>query len=208
MNPMINAMIAPQKSSTQSTTPIDGLWLSDFLEQQVPHEFDLLKGIKVFRMATVAGHGNCIQVLFLAIWQFLQAHSLGEILQECTFILADQHNPTWVKGSRTPDLMFYEKSRYDAYIQNQPDWKDMPFALIPDLVIEVVSPNDSYSLIEEKVEVYLADGVKAVWVVDPKRRRANIYQQNQIMLRLGENDSLNGDDIIAGFSLSLSRLFA
>ena len=45
-----------------------------------------------------------------------------------------------------------------------------------DLMVEIVSPNDSASDLVDKVEFYLQNGVRSVWIVDPSRRRIDIYK--------------------------------
>lgn len=64
--------------------------------------------------------------------------------------------------------MFFEKNRLAAYKEQTPDREEKPFVLVPDLAIEIVSKNDRYSDINDKVMLYLADGVRLVWVIDPQ----------------------------------------
>jgi Uma2 family endonuclease len=78
--------------------------------------------------------------------------------------------------------------------------------LIPDLAVEIVSKNDSYSDVQDKVETYQADGVRLIWVIDPIRRKVDVYEGSQ-RATLSESDSLTGGGVIPGFAMLVSRLF-
>ena len=74
---------------------------------------------------------------------------------------------------------------------------------IPDLVVEVVSKNDTRPYLKAKVEDYLTAGVRVVWVADPKRRNVTVYRSQQDPQVLGEDDDLTIEDVIPGFRLSV-----
>ncbi len=74
---------------------------------------------------------------------------------------------------------------------------------IPDLVVEVRSPNDTGPEIQRKVDDYLIAGVKVVWVVDPINRQVTEHRPGQPHSVFGENDTLAVPDIIPGFQLSV-----
>ena len=77
----------------------------------------------------------------------------------------------------------------------------------PDLAIEVVSPDDRCSEIEENVREYVSAGTRLVWVFNPATRTLHVYRADGSVSRLTEKDSLKGEDILPGFSLSLRTLF-
>ncbi|MFL6254136.1 MAG: Uma2 family endonuclease [Pyrinomonadaceae bacterium] len=79
--------------------------------------------------------------------------------------------------------------------------------LAPDLVVEVVSPGDTYSEVLEKVEDWLKAGVRAVWVVDSKRRSITVYRSMKDVMRLSEDDELDGGDVVPGFRCKVSEIF-
>lgn len=77
----------------------------------------------------------------------------------------------------------------------------------PDLVVEIVSPNDGWPAIERKIEDWLAFGVREVWVVDPEGRAVTIRRPD------GSGTKLRGDvpltsPVLPGFTAPLTRLFA
>ena len=77
----------------------------------------------------------------------------------------------------------------------------------PDLVIEVVSPNDVASEIDVKVAEYLNAGVRLIWVVYPETRAVNIFRPGGQDSRLTEGETLSGEDIVPGFELPVAEIF-
>jgi Uma2 family endonuclease len=77
----------------------------------------------------------------------------------------------------------------------------------PDLAVEVISPHDRAGEIHTKVQNYLKYGTRAVWVVYPDTRTLTVHLANGART-LGVGDVLDGGDILPGFSLRISDLFA
>lgn len=188
------------------TTKIDALTMDEFIrryDQEGP--FELIDGEIVPKMPNISIHAKTIKRTFLALLPYEQ-RGLGEVFQETTFVLTD--NPEWVKGSRIPDVMFVSKARVTAFENEIPDADSKPYIFVPDLVVEVVSPTDTYSEINEKVKRYLRDGVRMVLVVDPQTREIALHtlgsSQHTI---LSDDDVLRAEDILPGFALKVSELF-
>ena len=76
-----------------------------------------------------------------------------------------------------------------------------------DLAVEVVSPHDSAYELQEKVEEYLAAGVRLIWVVYPHTRSVEIHRPGQLTRTLRSGDLLTGDDVLDGFNVSLKDIF-
>lgn len=77
----------------------------------------------------------------------------------------------------------------------------------PDLAVEVVSPNDSYTDVREKVGDWLAGGVQAVWVVDPQRRTVEIWRADGSVQSLTEDEMLESPELLPDFRLQVRELF-
>jgi Uma2 family endonuclease len=180
-----------------------GIALDDFIKEFSEAPFELFDGERVYWMPSLAGHTEVIRLILRLLEAFVLKSALGEVISEGTFIL--KANSDWVKGSRIPDIMFYAGNRLAEYKKANPDWKKMPYVLIPDLVIEVVSLNDSYSDINRKVDYYLQDGVKEIWVIDPQAENALIHTADKTS-RLSKDDSIR-TEILPDFALSLKELF-
>lgn len=103
---------------------------------------------------------------------------------------------------RSPDASFVSTGRFP---DDQPtvDWG----SLAPDLAVEVLSPRDRPRFVLDKVGEYLAAGVRLVWVVDPATRRATVHRSLTQARTIGEDDFLDGEDVLPGFRCRLGEVF-
>jgi Uma2 family endonuclease len=178
-----------------------GLSLEAFLRDFKEAPFELIDGERIPWMPGLSRHTVKIEAIKDALKDYLRENPLGRVYTEATYIV--EYRKDWVKGSLTPDILFFEEARLDEYIAENPDWEDKPYMLVPDIAIEVVSKNDSYSDISRKIYSYLQDGVKTVWVIDPQSETALVHTAAKTVI-LGKNDSISG----RLFCRSLSFLYA
>lgn len=85
------------------------------------------------------------------------------------------------------------------------------FPGVPDLAVEVVSPEDTPKDVRDKVDEFLAAGTPRVWVIHPARRTVTVYRPGGTPSVRAGTDTLTSEDAgfeVQGFSLSLSDLFA
>ena len=105
--------------------------------------------------------------------------------------------PDTVRG---PDASFVRRERI-------PDPIPRGFArFAPDLAIEVLSPSNRPGEVLEKVGDYLNAGTLVVWVIDPDRRQARVYRADGTMVTVTENEPLDGEDVLPGFTCVLSEV--
>lgn len=107
------------------------------------------------------------------------------------------------KLQRRPDFAFVSYERW-------PKDHDMPstaaWHVAPDLVVEVVSPNDSAVEVMEKINQYFQAGIEEVWVLYPRTRNAFIFQSTTKVTALDAAGILEGGRILPGFTLPLADL--
>jgi Uma2 family endonuclease len=77
----------------------------------------------------------------------------------------------------------------------------------PELVVEIISPNDRWTDINDKLAEYFAIGVDRVWLVNPKRRQVSVYRSPTDVALLDVSGTLVGCDILQGFELPVAELF-
>jgi Uma2 family endonuclease len=77
----------------------------------------------------------------------------------------------------------------------------------PDLAIEIVSPGDTASEIQNKVQDYLAYGTSLVWIVYPQQRIVTVHYPDGVARTLRETDALSGEQVIPGFSCQMAEIF-
>ena len=80
--------------------------------------------------------------------------------------------------------------------------------VVPDLVVEVLSKGNTPKEMARKLDEYFRAGVRLVWYVDPKRRTVRVYTGRDRSVLLHEDRTLDGGDVLPGFSLSIRDWFA
>jgi Uma2 family endonuclease len=152
------------------------------------------------RTMTPAGgqHGLVITWLTGMLFRYLQEHDMGALFSPDTgFHLASEPDTV-----RAPDIAFVS----DARIPPGGIPRSYP-RLTPDLAVEVLSPDDTVFEIEEKVEEYLVTGARLVWVINPKRRTATVYQPGAAARVLAAGDVLDGGEVLPGFACRVADVF-
>ena len=159
---------------------------------------ELVKG-KVYEMAPAGGrHGYAAINAGTFLNVHVRSNRLGRVFAaETGFII--HHDPDTV---RAPDAAFVSLNRLSA-----DEIPDGYIDLIPDLVVEVVSPNDRRREVREKVEEWLNAGVRLVWVLYPATHTATVYRSLDDIAHLTEGDFLDGEDVVPGFTCRLAELF-
>jgi Uma2 family endonuclease len=103
---------------------------------------------------------------------------------------------------RAPDVAFVRRERVLAAGDVKGFWPGAP-----DLVVEVISPGDLYTEVDEKIASWLAHGARLVLAVDPRRRTVAVHRPNQPVRLLTEDDRLEGQDVVPGWSLPVRQIF-
>ncbi len=104
---------------------------------------------------------------------------------------------------RVPDVSFVAWERVPETGIPEGSW-----LIPPDLAVEVVSPNDHANDMYDKAREYVESGVRIVWVLWPKRRAVSVHTRDAKTAELGPDDTLDGGDVLPGFSVRVGDLFA
>jgi Uma2 family endonuclease len=102
---------------------------------------------------------------------------------------------------RAADLVFISRER-----DLRPRAKGY-FEIAPELVVEVLSPDDRVSRVREKLRDYFSAGVRVVWVVDPASRRVLVHRSLTDLTVLDDQKILTDEELLPGFSVPVSDLF-
>jgi Uma2 family endonuclease len=81
------------------------------------------------------------------------------------------------------------------------------FAVAPDLVIEVLSPDDRWVAVDRKVREYLTAGAKAVWVVNPDSETVWVFETGTVARVLGRAEKIEGGSALPGFRAAIKSFF-
>lgn len=143
-------------------------------------------------------HGKSGSRFGRSLDRHVEANQLGEVITiETGYRLTS--DPDTV---RCPDVAFVSRERALAV-------GDLPgyFPGAPDLVVEVISPNDRYSEVDEKVTEWLEHGAQLVFVVHPRWQTVAVHRPGEAVRTFGVGDVLDGEDVVPGWSMAVRDLF-
>ncbi len=186
-------LYVPAVSLHQTLTTADEL-----LHAAIPDKrSELVRGVLVVREPAGSTHGIVAMNLGAALAVYVKRAGAGAVFAaETGFKLAT--NPDTV---RAPDVAFVARERL-------PPWGARGFpALAPDLVVEVLSPDDRPGEVLAKVADWLSAGSRLVWAVDPERRHARVYREDGSEALATEQGTLEGEAVLPGFSCALQDVF-
>lgn len=170
--------------------------------QQLPRgmgeRYELVEGELIVMTPAKLPHGHVAHNAGVLLGIFNKEHKLGRLFAAETGFYTRGDDKT----IRAPDVSFVS-------FEKLPRGKlpDSFGRAPPDLVIEVVSPTDYASAIEEKVQEWLDFGVREVWVFYPKTRRIFVHRPNRDIRKLSADDTLEGGDVLPGFSARVAEFF-
>ena len=136
-------------------------------------------------------HGHIVAEILIRIGLFLRQSPLGYVFDGQTGFRPPHGN------LRSPDVSFVAAARLPGGIPSG----FLPLA--PDLAVEVLSPDDRAGDVAHKVGEYFAVGVRLLWVIDPERRSAVVYRPGMPPRSVRADDTLEGEDVLPGFSCPL-----
>ena len=130
--------------------------------------------------------------------QFVKANKLGRVCGNDTSLRL-KRNPDTVRG---PDVCYFSTGRMPPgqRLEGVTD-------VIPELVIEVRSPSNTWAVLLAKVALYLEAGVTAVIVVVPEDETATVYRLNEFHQTFHNGDVVELPDVLPGFAVPLKRFF-
>ncbi len=160
---------------------------------------DLVDG-EVWSMSLTGGeHGDVAMRLGFRLFAHVDAHKMGKVAAaETGFILA--RDPDTVLG---PDVVFVRAERVPAAGIPKTHW---PFA--PDLAAEIFSPGDRAGEMARKVAAYLRAGTQLVWVLYPDTHTVVIHEPVGLKRTLADGDTLDGGQVVPGFTCPVAALWA
>ncbi|MBI2481329.1 MAG: Uma2 family endonuclease [Planctomycetia bacterium] len=117
-------------------------------------------------------------------------------------ILANFSAPTGIV--KIPDVSFIS---WDRWPKKKLPRRPIP-ALVPDLVVEVLSDTNTKAEMADKLVKYFEAGVRLVWYIDPETQTAKSYVSSDDFTEMAVDGMLSGGDVLPGFELSLVWLFS
>jgi Uma2 family endonuclease len=157
---------------------------------------ELVEGRVIVREPAGGRHGAVAARAAFLLMSYVEEKQLGRVYAaETGFLIAT--NPDTV---RAPDVAFVARERV---LERDPT--GFP-RLAPDLVVEVLSPDDRTKEVLGKVREWLSAGTRLVWVIDPELDMARAYRSDGTVTDVAATGRLSGEKVLPGFAVSLSSL--
>lgn len=160
-------------------------------------QYELIEGVPHRMPSAGREHGEIETEFIFQLRTHVATQGLGRIYPGDTGFFFDQNPPT-VRG---PDVAFVRTDRLP------PGERKGFLPVVPDLVVEIVSPSDRAPHVADKIEFYLDRGVPLVWAVYPEPPRIVVHRAGQEPRELGVDDVLDGGDVLPDFRLPVADLF-
>ncbi len=155
--------------------------------------FELIDGEIVEKMPTEE-HGEIALVIGAALRAFALQNRLGRVGVEVRHQM-----PEDVHNSRLPDVSFIAGHR--------PRVSEGGVPQMPDLAVEIKSPDESFKELRDKAQYYVRNGTTLVWIVDPAKKLVIVLSPDDEQIQL-EHEHLDGRAILPGFALPVRDIFA
>lgn len=145
-----------------------------------------------------ARHGRIAMKLGARLDRYATAENLGIVLAAETGFRISRSPDT----VRAPDISFVARERVPPGGPPDGYWD-----LSPDLAVEVVSPNDTAAEVQSKVQMWMEDGTRLLWVVYPGIRSIVAHKSLKDISTFTATDVLNGGDVVPGFQIPVAEVF-
>ena len=162
------------------------------------HHYEIINGELIDMGNSGALHGYVCSLALAALAGYILPKKLGVILDSSTAFKMKNGN------KRSPDIAFFAKERLQGMAVLPSGYLEGA----PDLAVEVLSPGNTVEEIEDKLTEYFENGSRLVWVIHPTQHYVLVYRSAHEPDRLLKGkDSLDGEEVIPGFSLAIADLF-
>jgi Uma2 family endonuclease len=165
------------------------------LPENQDRRFDLVNAEIVEKFPTQL-HGLVVGNVCSQVGMYLRRNRIGRVYIKARYRMPDdEHN------ARIPDLSYVSDLSREV-VENG----SAPY--MPDLAVEVKSPDDTYDQMREKADYYLKNGSKLVWLIYPEKRLVEVRSAKTGTDILTIDDTLDGGDVLPGFKLPVKAIFS
>lgn len=169
------------------------------LEASTGRVFEVLNGFLKEKPVSGGTDGVINSNLIICLGEFCRRQNWGRVFDAQTqYHISDEFKPI-------PDVSFVGRMRLEAI-------GGVPEGLIPgppDLAVETLSPHNRLTDAEDKAVRYLEHGCRLCWIIDPAHQEVRVFHSPTQPARvLKASDTLDGGNVLSGFCMSVSELFA
>ena len=156
--------------------------------------YELDEGELLMEASPTARHNLVRYRIANRLTEFVEAKKFGLVIEEMDFRLSED-------TVRNPDVAFIEAGHASSI-----DLDRSPIGRAPTLAVEVISPSNRAEDVARKTYQYLRAGCRTVWIVYPSLRMIEVHSEGEVR-RVQEPEDLKDENLLPGFSLSLSYVF-
>jgi Uma2 family endonuclease len=181
-----------------------GMTIEEFIrayKKETP--FELVDGEIRPLQLMVAGHATVLKNIYDPLSQYVNTNGLGEVYYRLPYVITDANG--LVRNSRTPDLLFISKERFEKYKTEHEDWEDKPILIVPDMTVEIQTHYEDFYESDDKVKRDFREGVQEVWWVNLDFTVISLgHASNFVLVKL---DNTLTSNLIPGFSIPIKTIF-
>lgn len=107
-------------------------------------------------------------------------------------------------ANRSPDAAWVNLERWNALT---PEQQEAFAPIVPDFLVELRSKSDTLTVLQDKMQEYIDNGVRLGWLIDRKQRRVYIYRPGVPVQELDNPETVSGDPELPGFVLKLGQIW-
>ena len=159
---------------------------------------ELIRGELCQTMPVGHEHGKIVVNLTILLGTYVKSRKLGELTASDAGVWLERDPDT----VREPDIAYFSAEKIPPGVRIT-GYSEV----VPDLVVEVVSPSDGLREVNDKALMWLSYGVRLVWVVNPDARVVEVYRAGRAVSTLTEDDTLDGLDALPGFACAVREVF-
>jgi Uma2 family endonuclease len=160
---------------------------------------ELVRGEIVEMPSPGFAHGLLCSWIAHLLWLYVGRRGIGGVTSNDTGLVVAATTPATVRG---PDVMLFGECD-DLRKATRRHARD-----VPELIVEVLSPHDSWTDMLRRVQQYHALGVALVWVVDGDARTVTVCRPKEYQQLLEETEELTGNGVLADFHLPVAQIFS
>lgn len=182
-----------------STVQQPPVTIAEFAKMRDPEDgsrLELIRGVDIVLPPPKGSHGIVCQRIGRFLGNFVEPAKLGWVTTNDTGVVLER-GPDTVRG---PDVAFWSNKR-------QPTMPEGYFEMPPDIAVAVLSPDDRRGDVRAKIKEFVFYSVPLVWLVDPELRLVTVYRRSMRGVEFEGEDTLDGGDVLPGFSCKVSDLF-
>ena len=159
---------------------------------------ELIRGVLCETTSVGVDHARTVVNLTILLGTFVKSSRLGSVMASDMGVWLERSPDT----VREPDIAYISSEKMPLGV-SVPGYAEV----VPDIVVEIASPNDSLQSLKDKARMWMDFGVPLVWVGYPGSREVEVYTSGNSVITLTGSDVLDGGEVLPGFSCRVSEIF-